>query len=43
MTLFPGGIGAEKQSAAVANAFIDFLSGPEAAPSFKSKEFQTGL
>ena len=43
MTLFTGGVGAETQSAAAAKAFIDFLSGPEAAPHFKSKGFQTGL
>jgi molybdate transport system substrate-binding protein len=43
MTLFTGGVGAETQSAAAAKAFIDFLSGPEAAPYFKSKGFQTGL
>ena len=38
-----GAVGAETQSAAAAKAFIDFLSGPEAAPHFKSKGFQTGL
>ena len=43
MTLFTGAVGAETQSAAAAKAFIDFLSGPEAAPYFKSKGFQTGL
>jgi molybdate transport system substrate-binding protein len=43
MTLFTGGVGAETQSAAAAKALIDFLSGPEAAPHFKSKGFQTGL
>lgn len=43
MTLFTGGVGAETQSAAAAKAFIDFLSGPEAAPHFKAKGFQTGL
>ena len=43
MTLFTGGVGAETQSAAAAKALIDFLSGPEAAPVFKSKGFQTGL
>ena len=43
MTLFTGAVGAETQSAAAAKAFIDFLSGPEAAPHFKSKGFQTGL
>lgn len=43
MTLFTGGVGADTPSAAAAKAFIDFLSGPEAAPVFKSKGFQTGL
>src|SRR6478736_2658134 len=43
MTLFTGGVGAGTQSAAAAKALIDFLSGPEAAPVFKSKGFQTGL
>ena len=43
MTLFTGGVGAETQSAAAAKAFIDFLSGPEAAPHFKSKGFQMWL
>src|SRR3954462_3153590 len=43
MALLAGGVGAERQSAAAAKALIDFLSGPEAAPHFKSKGFQTGL
>ena len=43
MTLFAGAVGAETQSADAAKALIDFLSGPEAAPHFKSKGFQTGL
>ena len=43
LTLFTGAVGAETQSAAAAKAFIDFLSGPEAAAHFKSKGFQTGL
>ncbi|MBV8392833.1 MAG: substrate-binding domain-containing protein [Alphaproteobacteria bacterium] len=43
LTLFTGGIGVDTQSAAAAKAFIDFLTGPEAAPHFKSKGFQTGL
>jgi molybdate transport system substrate-binding protein len=42
LTLFTGGVGVETQSADAANAFIDFLSGPEAAPHFKSRGFQTG-
>jgi molybdate transport system substrate-binding protein len=43
LTLFTGGVGADTPSAAAAKAFIEFLSGPEAAPHFKSKGFQTGL
>jgi molybdate transport system substrate-binding protein len=43
MSLFTGGVGAGTQSANAAKAFIDFLSGPEAAPHFKSKGFQTGV
>ena len=43
LTLFTGAVGAETQSADAAKALIDFLSGPEAAPHFKSKGFQTGL
>jgi molybdate transport system substrate-binding protein len=43
LTVFTGGVGAETQSADAAKAFIDFLSGPEAAPHFKSQGFQTGL
>jgi len=43
LTLFTGGVGAETQSAEAAKALIDFLSGPEAAPHFTSKGFQTGL
>jgi molybdate transport system substrate-binding protein len=43
MTLFTGGVGVESQSAAAAKAFIEFLSGPEAAAHFKSNGFQTGL
>ena len=41
-TLFTAGIGAESQSAAAAKALIDFLRGPEAAPSFKAKGFEPG-
>src|SRR4051812_587495 len=43
LILFTGGVGAETQLADAAKAFIDFLSGPEAAPHFKSNGFQTGL
>jgi ABC-type molybdate transport system substrate-binding protein len=41
--VFTGGVGAETQSPEAAKAFMDFLSGPEAAPHFTSKGFQTGL
>jgi molybdate transport system substrate-binding protein len=40
LTLFTGGIGAESGSADAARALIEFLSGPEAAPHFKSKGFE---
>jgi molybdate transport system substrate-binding protein len=40
LTLFTGGIGAETGSADAAKALIEFLSGPEAAPHFKSKGFE---
>jgi molybdate transport system substrate-binding protein len=43
MTLFAGGVGAESASADAAKALIEFLSGKEAAPHFKSKGFETGL
>jgi molybdate transport system substrate-binding protein len=43
LTVFTGGVGAETQSPEAAKAFMDFLSGPEAAPHFTSKGFQTGL
>jgi molybdate transport system substrate-binding protein len=42
MTLFTGGIGAQSQSAAAAKTLIEFLSGSEAAPSFKAKGFEPG-
>jgi molybdate transport system substrate-binding protein len=42
MTLFTGGIGAESQSAQAAKALIEFLTGPEAAASFKAKGFEAG-
>ncbi len=41
-TLFTGGIAAESQSAAAAKALIEFLRGPEAAPTFKAKGFEPG-
>jgi molybdate transport system substrate-binding protein len=40
LTLFTGGVGAESSSAGAAKALIEFLSGPEAAPHFKSKGFE---
>jgi molybdate transport system substrate-binding protein len=43
MTLFTGGVGAETASADAATTLIDFLSGAEAAPHFKSKGFVPGL
>ena len=42
MTLFTGGIGAESQSTQAVKALIEFLTGPEAAPSFKAKGFEAG-
>jgi molybdate transport system substrate-binding protein len=41
-TRFTGGIGAESQSVPAAKALIEFLTGPEAAPSLKAKGFQPG-
>jgi molybdate transport system substrate-binding protein len=43
MTLFTGGVGAETASADAAKTLIDFLSGSEAAPHFKSRGFVPGL
>jgi molybdate transport system substrate-binding protein len=43
MSLFTGGVGAGTASADAAKALIEFLSGKDAAPHFKSKGFQTGL
>ena len=42
MTLFTGGIGAESQSTEAAKALIEFLTGPDAAASFKAKGFEPG-
>jgi molybdate transport system substrate-binding protein len=42
LTLFTGGIGAESKSAEAAKAYIEFLTGPDAAPSLKAKGFQPG-
>jgi molybdate transport system substrate-binding protein len=40
LTLFTGGVGAGTASADAAKALIAFLSGPEAAPHFKTKGFE---
>ena len=40
MTLFTGGIGIESKSVEPAKTLIKFLTGPDAAPSFKAKGFQ---
>ena len=40
MTLFTGGIGVESKSVEPAKTLIKFLTGPDAAPSFKAKGFQ---
>jgi molybdate transport system substrate-binding protein len=40
MTLFTGGIGVESQAGPAVKALIQFLTGPEAAPSFKAKGFE---
>ncbi len=42
MTRFTGWIGAESQSVPAVKALIEFLTGPEGAPSFKAKGFQPG-
>jgi molybdate transport system substrate-binding protein len=42
MTLFTGGIGAESASVPAAKALIEFLTGPDAAASFKAKGFEKG-
>ena len=42
LTQFTGGIAAESQSAEAAKAFIEFQTGPEAAPRLKAKGFQPG-
>jgi molybdate transport system substrate-binding protein len=41
-TVFAGGVGAESKSPAAAKALIDFLTGPQAAPTFKAKGFEPG-
>jgi molybdate transport system substrate-binding protein len=40
VTLFTAGIAAESASAPTVKALIEFLTGPEAAPSFKAKGFE---
>jgi molybdate transport system substrate-binding protein len=42
VTHFTGGIGAGSHAAAAAKALIEFLTGPDAAPSFKAKGFEPG-
>jgi molybdate transport system substrate-binding protein len=42
LTLFTAGIGAGSKSAEAAKSLIQFLTGPAAAPVFKSKGFQPG-
>jgi molybdate transport system substrate-binding protein len=42
MTLFTGGIGAESRSVPAVKALIEFLTGPDAVPSFKAKGFVPG-
>jgi molybdate transport system substrate-binding protein len=42
MTRFTGGIGAESQAVSAVKALIEFLTGPDAAPSFKAKGFEPG-
>ena len=41
-TVFAAGVGAESKSPAAAKALIDFLTSPQAAPTFKAKGFQPG-
>jgi len=42
MTVFSAGIGTGSKAPDAANALIQFLTGPEAAPVFKSKGFEPG-
>jgi len=42
MTIFSAGIGTGSKAPDAANALIQFLTGPEAAPVFKSKGFEPG-
>jgi hypothetical protein len=41
MTLFTGGVGAESKSVESAKALMKNLTGPEAAPNYKAKGFET--
>jgi molybdate transport system substrate-binding protein len=41
-TVFAAGVGAESKSPAAAKALIEFLTGPQAAPTFKAKGFEPG-
>jgi molybdate transport system substrate-binding protein len=41
-TLFTAAIGIESKAPAAAKAFIEFLTGPQAAPRFKAKGFEPG-
>jgi molybdate transport system substrate-binding protein len=42
MTVFTAGIGAGSKAPDAAKALIQFLTGPSAAPVFKSKGFEPG-
>jgi molybdate transport system substrate-binding protein len=42
MTRFTGSVGAESPSAAAAKAFLEFLTGPDAAANLKAKGFEAG-
>ena len=42
MSLFAGGIGAESRPLVAAKALIEFLTGPDAAASFRAKGFEKG-
>jgi molybdate transport system substrate-binding protein len=41
-TLFAAAVGAQSKAPAAAKAFIEFLTGPQAAPRFKAKGFEPG-
>jgi molybdate transport system substrate-binding protein len=41
-TVFAAGVGAESKSPAAAKALIEFLTGPQAAATFKAKGFEPG-